>query len=88
MNMQTLDRGTAPRFWLAGCALAIALASPFAVTKAHAVSYCVPGAGDRPEPGLQGGVLHDERTAPGGFQGHWCGMRFVGGHTLWERFAL
>ena len=85
MNMQTLDRGTAPRFWLAGCALAIALASPFAVTKAHAVSYCVPGVGDRPEPGLQGAVLHDERTAPGGFQGHWCGMRFVGGHTLWDR---
>ena len=66
-------------------ALAIALASPLAVKHARAVSFCTPGPGDRPEPGLQGAVLLSERTAPGGFQGHWCGMRLVGQHTLWDR---
>ena len=70
---------------LGACAFAIAFASFFAADHAQAVSACVPGPGDRPEPGLQGAVSLEERTAPGGFQGHWCGMRLVGGHTLWDR---
>ena len=70
---------------LRGSVFAIAFLSALAANAAQAVSFCVPGPGDRPEPGLQGAVSLEERTAPGGFQGHWCGMRLVGAHTLWDR---
>ncbi len=30
-------------------------------------------------------MLIEERTAPGGFQGHWCGARLVGAHNLFDR---
>src|SRR5262245_4640551 len=66
-------------------ALAALLMSPLAVTGAKAASFCTPGPDDRPETGLQGSVSLAERTGPGGFQGHWCGMRLVGQHTLWDR---
>jgi hypothetical protein len=66
-------------------ALALLLSSPFVSHEAKAVSFCTPGPGDRPEPGLQGAVSLEERTAPGGFQGHWCGMRLVGQNNLWDR---
>jgi hypothetical protein len=68
-----------------GLALATLLLSPFAADKAQAESFCVPGPGDRPEPGLQGGVLLSERQPPDGFQGHWCGARKVGQHALYNR---
>ena len=55
---------------LLGYVVAIAV-SALAANAAQAVSFCVPGPGDRPEPGLQGAVSLEERTAPGGFQGHW-----------------
>src|SRR5678816_659627 len=64
----------------AGAVVLFAAASP-----AHAVSFCVPGPGDRPETGLQGSVTLAERTGPGGFQGHWCGARKVAQHTLFNR---
>src|SRR5205809_5909233 len=63
-------------------ALALLLLSPLAAHKAHAGSFCVPGAEDRPEAALQGGLLVAERDIPGGFQGQWCGMRSVGHHPL------
>jgi len=66
-------------------AAALLLLSPLTANVAKAVSYCTPGPGDRPEPGLQGAVLLEERTAPGGFQGHWCGARLVGAHNLFDR---
>jgi len=66
-------------------ALAMALLSPLAANRAQAESFCVPGPGDRPEPGLQGGVLLSERQPPDGFQGHWCGARKVGQHALYNR---
>lgn len=65
--------------------LALALVSPFAAQQAQAVSYCVPGPGDRPETGLQGATTEAEMMAPGGFQGHWCGARRVGQHALYNR---
>jgi hypothetical protein len=65
--------------------LALALLSPLAANQAKAESFCVPGPGDRPEPGLQGGVLGSERQPPDGFQGHWCGARKVGQHALYNR---
>jgi hypothetical protein len=66
-------------------ASALLLLSPLTANIAQAVSNCTPGPGDRPEPGLQGAVLLSERTAPGGFQGHWCGMQLVGAHNLFDR---
>jgi len=68
-----------------GITLAMALLSPFAAHQARAESFCIPGPGDRPEPGLQGGVLGSERQPPDGFQGHWCGARKVGQHALYNR---
>jgi hypothetical protein len=67
-----------------GIAVALLLLS-FAAQKAIASSYCVPGSEDRPEPGLQGGVLGSERQPPDGFQGHWCGARKIGQHALYNR---
>jgi len=66
-------------------ASALLLLSPLTANVAKAVSDCTPGPGDRPELGLQGSVLIEERTAPGGFQGHWCGARLVGAHNLFDR---
>src|SRR4051812_46713720 len=85
MTAQSDRRGCRRKHLWGACAAALSLASPLAVNNAQAASYFIPGADDRPEPGLQGAVSLAERTAPGGFQGHWCGMRFVGGHTLWDR---
>jgi hypothetical protein len=68
-----------------GVTLAVLLSSAFAADEAQAESFCVPGPGDRPEPGVQGGVLLSERQPPDGFQGHWCGARKVGQHALYNR---
>jgi hypothetical protein len=66
-------------------ALAIALLSPLTANEAEAESFCVPGPGDRPETGLQGGVPGSERQPPDGFQGFWCGAQKVGQHALYNR---
>jgi hypothetical protein len=83
--MIAANRGLSTRVNLFGIALALALMFPLAAQKAQAESFCVPGTGDRPEPGLQGGVLLSERQPPDGFQGHWCGARKVGQHALYNR---
>src|SRR5512138_3784336 len=62
-------------------ALALLLASPFAINAARAESFCVPGPGDRPEKGIQGALAQDELDR-GPFQGEWCGMRQVGHNPL------
>jgi hypothetical protein len=66
-------------------ALAVLWLSPLAIERAQAVSYCVPGPGDRPESGLQGAVPLGARQAPGGFQGFWCGARKVAQDSLFDR---
>ena len=71
-------------YWLAGCTLALALATQLATDNARAVTYCVPGPDDRPE-GLQGSVTLAERSVPGGYQGSWCGARLVGANNLFDR---
>ena len=68
-----------------GVAIAAGVIALFASSRAQAVSFCEPGPGDRPETGLQGSVTLAERTAPGGFQGHWCGARKVAQHALFDR---
>lgn len=62
-----------------GAACAAALLSLFA---GEALAYCVPGPDDKPEQGLQGATLRSELNAPGGFQGHHCGVRDVGQEPL------
>lgn len=52
---------------------------------AHAVSFCTPGPGDRPETGLQGSISAADRNGPDGFQGFWCGVSKVAQHTLFNR---
>jgi hypothetical protein len=82
------NRALRTRMNFLGTALAIVLLSPFAAQNAQAESFCVPGPGDRPETGLQGGILLSERQPPDGFQGHWCGARKVGQHALYNRGSL
>ena len=65
MNRSGSLRGRSGALALAS---ALLLLCPLTANVAKAVSYCTPGPGDRPEPGLQGAVLAEERTAPGGFQ--------------------
>jgi hypothetical protein len=66
-------------------ALALVLLFPIAADKAQAESFCIPGLGDRPETGVNGGVPGFERQPPDGFQGFWCGVRKVGQHALYNR---
>jgi hypothetical protein len=70
---------------LPGIALTFTLLFAIAADKAQAESFCIPGPGDRPETGLQGGVPSSERQPPDGFQGFWCGARKVGQHALYNR---
>src|SRR4051812_26247207 len=69
---------------MAGAALAAATLGTFLSTGASAATACVPGPNDRPET-LQGAATADERNAPGGYQGAWCGARLVGGNELFDR---
>lgn len=79
------NSATRTRMHFLGTALAIVLLSPLAAQNAQAESFCVPGPGDRPETGLQGGVPLAERQPPLGFQGFSCGARRVGQHALYNR---
>ena len=81
-HLQEPERRTAR--WV-GMTLSAALLGALTTTGAQAASFCVPGPGDRPETGLQGAIPLAERTAPGGFQGFWCGTRKVAQHTLFDR---
>lgn len=81
-----------------GSALAVAMLSHFAATGAQAQStpyvtpprLCVPGPGDRPEPGVNGHIPLSAMypASPDGFQGYWCGVRKVAQHTLFNRGAF
>src|SRR5499433_220890 len=65
--------------------LALTLLCSVTADKAQAASSCIPGPGDRPETGVNGGVPGFERQPPDGFQGFWCGVRKVGQHALYNR---
>lgn len=83
--MRSLQWPESPVARWVGVKLSAALLGLFMATGAEAASFCEPGPGDRPETGLQGAIPLAERTAPGGFQGFWCGARRVAQHALFNR---
>jgi hypothetical protein len=72
------------RSFIGAAALAAVLLGSLLSTNAQATTSCVPGPNDRPEI-MQGAATAAERSAPGGYQGAWCGARLVGANELYDR---
>jgi hypothetical protein len=71
-------------FAMSGVTMALLALGTLSSSSASAATACVPGPGDRPEI-IQGAATAEERNAPGGYQGAWCGARLVGENNLFDR---